>query len=62
MHRSESDEDRARRIVRAVFDEDLKGDIGYLARRSVPLVDRNDIAKRLVREFAAIRSGDADRS
>lgn len=52
----ETDLDRARRIVRAVFEEDLKGDVGYLARRSVPLSDRNDIVTRLVREFQVVRN------
>lgn len=51
----ETDEDRAQRIVRAVFMDDLKGDVGHLARRSVPLCDRQDIAKRLVVEFRRLR-------
>lgn len=52
----ETDLERAKRIVRAVFEDDLKGDVGYLARRSVPLSDRNDIVERLVREFQVVRT------
>lgn len=51
----ESDEERALRVVRGVFFEDLKGDVGHLARRTVPFEDRQDIARRLVAEFSAIR-------
>lgn len=51
----ESDEERAQRVVRGVFMEDLKGEVGHLARKTVPLSDRQDIAKRLMIEFAAIR-------
>lgn len=55
MFPSETDEERAQRIVREVFMTDLKGDIGHLARLSVPLSDKQDIAKRLVDEFRALR-------
>lgn len=51
----ETDEERAQRVVRAVFMDDLKGEVGHLARRSVPLSDRQDIARRLVKEFREIR-------
>lgn len=51
----ETDEERAQRVVRGVFMEDLKGEVGHLARKTVPLSDRQDIAKRLMIEFAAIR-------
>lgn len=53
--RPETDEERAQRIVRAVFMDDLKGEIGHLARLSVPLADKQDIAKRLKREFEILR-------
>ena len=52
----ETDEDRAQRIVRDVFAEDLKGDVGHMARMAVPLSDRQDIARRLVQEFRKIRA------
>ena len=56
MH--ETDDERAARVVRAVFAEDLKGDVGYLARRSVSLEDRNDIIVRLIREFSEVRANE----
>lgn len=52
----ETDLERARRIVRAVFFEDLKGDVGHLARCAVPQADKDDIVKRLVREFQVVRT------
>lgn len=51
----ETDEQRAQRVVREVFMTDLKGEIGHLARKWVTIEDRQDIAKRLVKEFEAIR-------
>ncbi len=53
-----SDEERAKMIVREVFNYDLKGEIGRLARLSVPLSDRQEIAKRLLRHFSYIREAE----
>lgn len=58
MNGIETDDERATRVVRAVFAEDLKGDVGYLARRSVSLDDRNDIIVRLIREFGEVRAAE----
>lgn len=50
-----TDEHLAKSVVRDVFMIDLKGDVGHLARRSVTLADREDIARRLEVAFAKIR-------
>lgn len=52
-----TDEQRAQKIVREVFLYDLKGEIGKMARIGVPLSDRQDIARRLVKEFRQMREG-----
>lgn len=56
-----TDEQRAQKIVREVFLFDLKGEIGRLARLSVPLSDRQDIAKRLLKEFQLLREDESRR-
>ena len=50
-----NDQERAAKIVREVFLYDLKGEVGHLARLSVPLEDRRSIEARLRRAFAQIR-------
>lgn len=50
-----TDEERAEKVVRDVFLYDLKGEISTLARLGVPLADRQDIIRRLAREFALVR-------
>lgn len=57
-----SDTELAKAVVRDVFMIDLKGDVGHLARRSVPLTDREDIAKRLELAFAKIREDERARA
>lgn len=56
-----TDEQLAKAVVRDVFMIDLKGDVGHLARRSVPLADRDDIARRLQVAFAKIREQERSR-
>ena len=53
-----SDRIRALRIVNAVFTKDIKGDIGKLARASVPKSDKMDIVSRVEREIRAVRLRD----
>lgn len=57
-----TDEQRAQKIVREVFLYDLKDEIGKLARLGVPLADRQDIAKRLAREFRLIREDERSKT
>ena len=54
-----TDREHAKRIVKAVFAEDIKGEIGRLARYAVPKEDKRAIVDRVEREIAAIRTGNA---
>ena len=56
-----TDEERAKKVVREVFLYDLKGEVGTLARLAVPLKDRDDIARRLLREFRLVREDEQTR-
>jgi hypothetical protein len=57
-----TDEERAKKVVRDVFLYDLKGEIGTLARLGVPLADRQDIIRRLAREFSLARKDEESKS
>jgi hypothetical protein len=57
-----TDEERAKKVVRDVFLHDLKGEIGTLARLGVPLADRQDIIRRLAREFSLARKDGESKS
>ena len=50
-----TDRERAKQIVAAVFNDDIKGEIGRLARFAVPKADKRAIVDRVEREIAALR-------
>lgn len=50
-----TDRERAKQIVFAVFNDDIKGEIGRLARFAVPKADKRAIVDRVEREIAALR-------
>ena len=50
-----TDRERAKQIVAAVFNDDIKGEIGRLARFAVPRSDKRAIVDRVEREIAALR-------
>jgi hypothetical protein len=57
-----TDEERAKKVVRDVFLYDLKGEVGTLARLGVPLADRQDMIRRLAREFRLARKDEESKS
>ncbi len=52
----QADRQRAKQIVEAVFFEDIKGDIGKLARHAVPSADKRAIVDRVEREIVSLRA------